>query len=115
MEESLHLKWVKWVGVVLLLSSTTFSLVTIVNIVWTPSDSSLPNLNRTLCSYIKQFPLGNNHYATVCHWEGKAFVDIRRFHNGTATIRGIPLHLVQWWNLVNQVKRIELAIKEGSL
>ena len=52
--------------------------------------------NQTVCSYLKQFDLKGNVILSVCHRDEEVSVDIRLFLNKTATIRGIPLNLIQW-------------------
>jgi hypothetical protein len=40
-----------------------------------------PNLNQTLCSYIKSFRLPNEYYVTVCRYGNRTLIDIRQFLN----------------------------------
>ena len=51
---------------------------------------------------------------SVCHREEEVSVDIPLFLNKTATIRGIPLNLIQW-NLLQRVSNsVNRAIKEAK-
>ncbi len=44
---------------------------------------------------------------------GEVIIDIRRFLNGTATIRGIPLNLKQWLTLKRITSTVDTAINEA--
>ena len=70
--------------------------------------------NQTACSYQKQFDLKGNVILSVCHRDEEVSVDIRLFLNKTATIRGIPLNLIQW-NLLQRVSNsVNRAIEEAK-
>jgi len=72
-----------------------------------------PDLNKTACVYVKQFYLQQQLYATVCNQDGYVFVDIRQFVNGTATIIGADLSLLQWLTLKQLSSSIDVAISEA--
>ena len=37
-----------------------------------------PNLNQTLCSYIKSFRLPSEYYVTVCRYGNRTLIDIHQ-------------------------------------
>ncbi|OOZ21251.1 hypothetical protein BOW31_12875 [Solemya velum gill symbiont] len=115
-----HLNVVKWIGVGLVL----VTIVTPISIglstcrVNRPLDCEMkidvePNLNRTLCTYVKQYHLRGGTYVTVCNHSGEMILDVRRFVNGTATILGIPLTLRQWLILKQLTPEIDRAVGEA--
>ena len=69
--------------------------------------------NQTACSYLKQFDLQDSVMLSVCHRGGEISIDIRLFLNKTATIRGIPLNLMQWNNLQRVSSSVNRAIEEA--
>ena len=70
--------------------------------------------NQTACSYLKQFDLQDSVMLSVCHRDGELGIDIRLFLNKTATIRGIPLNLIQWNNLQGVSSSVNRAIEEAE-
>ena len=70
--------------------------------------------NQTACSYLKQFDLQDSVMLSVCHRDGELGIDIRLFLNKTATIRGIPLNLMQWNNLQGVSSSVNRAIEEAE-
>ena len=70
--------------------------------------------NQTACSYLKQFDLQDSVMLSVCHRDGELGIDIRLFLNETATIRGIPLNLVQWNVLQRVSSSVNRAIEEAE-
>ena len=70
--------------------------------------------NQTACSYLKQFDLQDSVMLSVCHKDGELGIDIRLFLNKTATIRGIPLNLMQWKNLQGVSSSVNRAIEEAE-
>ena len=70
--------------------------------------------NQTDCSYLKQFDLQGNVMLSVCHRDGELSIDIRLFLNKTATIRGIPLSLIQWNVLQRVSSSVNRAIGEAE-
>ncbi len=69
--------------------------------------------NRTACVFVKRYDLRDGIYLTVCNLGGEVIIDIRRFLNGTATIRGIPLNLKQWLTLKQITSTVDTAINEA--
>ena len=111
-----HIKIGKWVGVVLL--AAIFSVPALVIVASSSSrvtDAAVqkPNLNETTCVYIKQFDLSDGLYATVCNHGGFIFLDIRRFLNNTATIKGVHLTLAQWARLKQYSNAISESVSEA--
>ena len=68
--------------------------------------------NETLCDYMKQFPLPEDYYVTVCLYQKTVRIDFRKFINGKPTILGFYLKLNQWNYLKRLQKYIDLSIKE---
>ena len=111
-----HIKIGKWVGVVLL--AAIFSVPALVIVASSSSrvtDAAVqkPNLNETTCVYIKQFDLSDSLYATMCNHGGFIFLDIRRFLNNTATIKGVHLTLAQWARLKQYSNAISESVSEA--
>lgn len=116
-----HLTIIKWTGVVIL--AVLCSIPTLVLTLQSSSDcvtsitdvnaTVQPNLNQTACVYVKQFHLQNQLFTTVCNLDGHVFVDVRRFVNGTATIKGVDLTLNQWLILKQHTSSIDEAITEA--
>lgn len=112
-----HLTIIKWIGVLILATTCTVPILVIL----LQQDCSLPvsdagvkpNLNKTECVYVKQFYLQDRLYATVCNQDGYVFVDIRHFVNGTATIIGVDLSLLQWLTLKQLTPSIDTAVSEA--
>ena len=70
--------------------------------------------NQTAWSYLKQFDLKGNVILSVCHRDGEVSVGIRLFLNKTATIRGIPLNLIQWKLLQRVSSSVNRAIEKAK-
>ena len=68
--------------------------------------------NSTLCDYMKQFPLPEEYFITVCLYQKTVRIDFRKFINGKPTILGFYLKLNQWNYLKRLQKYIDLSIKE---
>lgn len=125
----IHINILKWTGVVVLLALTTTSLSMVVNLKTvkcvnstsdcikilstSPPNFSLPDINNTFCRDIKQYPLPDEYFATVCRYQGQLRIDIRRFINGKASIRGIALNVRQWNYLLQIHSFINAAIKDA--
>ena len=56
---------------------------------------STPDLNGTLCDYIKQYALPNDYYVTVCSYQDLVKLDVRKFIGRKATIKGITMNVNQ--------------------
>ena len=70
--------------------------------------------NQTACSYLKEFDLQDNMMLSVRHRDSELSIDIRLFLNKIATIRGIPLNLMQW-NILQRVSTsVNRAIEEAE-
>lgn len=112
-----HFTIIKWIGVLVLITTCAVPGVVILS----QRDCSLPvsdggvkpNLNKTECLYVKQFYLQESLYATVCNQAGYVFLDIRKFVNGTATIIGVDLSLLQWLSLKQLSSSIDIAVTEA--
>lgn len=76
---------------------------------------STPDLNETLCDYIKQYALPNDYYITVCSYQGLVKLDVRKFIGREATIKGIAMNVDQWNYLQRLVPRINSAITDARL
>ncbi len=55
--------------------------------------------NHSACSDTKVYHLDYNTFVTVCLLGGDIILDVRRFVNDTASIKGIGLNLRQWLTL----------------
>ena len=114
-----HIKIVKWQGIIGIILITLCAPVYILaSIDWLnndPMDYEVKvQANQTECSYLKQFDLKANVILSVCHRDEEVSVDIHIFLNKTATIRGIPLNLIQW-NLLQRVSSsVNRAIEEAK-
>ena len=98
-EVKCHIKIIKWTGVIgIILVSLSTPLYILASMEWSnnyPFDYVM-EVNQTASSYLKQFDLKDNVILSVCNRDGEIMLDIRLFLNQTATIRGIPLNLIQW-------------------
>jgi hypothetical protein len=98
-----HLNFIKWIGIIViaLICTIPVFLIYVYSDCGVPANDGdiRPNLNQTVCTFVEQFHLQDNLYATVCNQANYVFLDIREFINGTATIRGIDLNLLQWISL----------------
>ena len=70
-------------------------------------------LNASAYLFHKQFRLLDNIYATVCNRDGYVFLDVRKFVNGTPTIIGVDLSLMQWLSLKQLTSNIDTAISKA--
>ena len=109
-----HFNVIRLVGVLLMLYGTTVTIIMCVRrdhvTLDCKSETDLePIIDQTLCQDLKTFPLGQRVFATVCRYQKRVRVDLRRFMNGTATI---PLSNRQWKRLKSSGQRIDLAIKQ---
>ena len=75
----------------------------------TSYDSS-QETNKTLCSYLKSFPLSSDKKVSVCTYHGAVRIDIRRFLNDSATIQGIWLKEAEWSTLVKLLPYIQVSV-----
>lgn len=69
-------------------------------------------MNNTTCVFVKRFHLTENEYVTVCNLKGEMVLDIRKFVNNTATIKGLRLNLNQWGTLKQTIHSIDVAVTE---
>lgn len=112
-----QLTLIKWIGIVIIATTCAVPVFCLLSY----TDCSLPvnnvrvkpDLNQTACVYVKQFYLHDHVYATVCNQAGHVFLDIRKFANGTATIRGMDLNLLQWLTLKEFTSSIDTAVSEA--
>ena len=115
-----HITVLKWTGVTLIMLATILTPV----IVYTGSMvQSKPPLdyevkvtdsnNETACIYVKRYNLSDHVYLTVCNLNGEILIDIRQFFNQTASLRGIPLNLHQWYSLKQMSQMVDSAVHEA--
>ena len=90
-----HLTIIKWIGVFVILSTCAVPVIIITSTSQCPSSDYdiKPDLNQTACTYVKQYSLRYNTFATVCNLNGQIWVDFRRYINGSASAIGIQLEL----------------------
>lgn len=69
------------------------------------------NSNKTLCSFIKMFPVTDNLKVTVCVLKKHLMIDIRYFIRNNPTLRGIFFDVKQWNELVKVLPAIEKTLK----
>ena len=112
-----HLTIIKWIGVILILSTCALPGVVLISVSHCPPEvkpvAMTPNLNQSACVYVKQYSLRSNTFATVCNIDGQVFMDIRRFVNGSATQIGIQLSMTQWLSLKQMTPQIDQGIAEA--
>ena len=65
--------------------------------------------NTTFCRYIKQYPLPENYFVTICSYQGEIRIDFIKFINNYPTIQGVYLNTRQW----NYFKRLSSHIDEA--
>ena len=114
---SVHFSIIKWVGVLVMVALTSTSLAFTSDLkkkeytdcMKIMTTESTPDLNGTLCNYIKQFALPNDYYVTVCSYQGLVKLDVRKFIGRKATIKGIAMNVNQWNYLQRLVPRINSA------
>lgn len=116
-----HLDVLKLTGVVVLLSIMAATLGLVVH--WIPCQcetdciklkTTRPLLNDSACTYVKQFDLPEYYVVTVCTYEERVRVDVRKFIGGQPTILGYFLSTEQWNHLKRLTSRIDSAILEAS-
>ena len=110
------MKWLGLIGTILI--TLCAPVYVLASIEWSINNSLdyevKVEANQTVCSHLKQFDLQDNLMLSVCHRDGELSIDIRLFLNKTATIRGIPLNLMQW-NVLQRVSSIvNRAIEEAE-
>ena len=76
---------------------------------------STPDLNGTLCDYIKQCALPKDQYVTVFSHQGLVKLDVRKFIGRKATVKGIAMNANQWNYLQRLVPRIDSAMTDARL
>ena len=109
----------KWLGIIGIILITLCAPVHVLaSMEWSNNDpleyEVKVEANQTACSYLKQFDLQDNVMLSVCHRDGEISIDIRLFLNKTATIRGIPLNLMQWNILQKVSSSVNRAIEEAE-
>ena len=92
-----HITIIKWIAVTLILSAFAIPTIIISTVHHPVTHDIPPHLNQTACVYVKQYPLQDSTFVTVCNTKTYIFVDIRKFINGSATKIGI--HLQKWEQL----------------
>ncbi|OOZ35862.1 hypothetical protein BOW52_11090, partial [Solemya elarraichensis gill symbiont] len=124
----MHFTYIKVTAVVLLFAVNISALIFIAHVVKPPPRSSTDcikiesdvesnvsevSVNDTLCTYVKQFPLPEHYRITVCLYRGRTRIDVRRFINDTATIKGVFLNIKQWKYMRSIIPRIDLSIADA--
>lgn len=116
-----HTTIVKWIGVMMLLTvSVTVPIIVIIARGYPstchtsePDVTESRTVNMSTCSYVKQFHLSHQTYATVCSINGHIIVDLRHFVNHTATVKGIGLDIMQWMTLKQHISTVDSSIREA--
>lgn len=118
----LHMNFVKGTSAVLLITplfvlicSTIAVSVQILNTDISKCNNRAGNyteLNSTLCTYVKQFPLTEDVFATVCSYKRSMRLDIRYFINGRPTIKGIYINRRQFLYLKRSLYHIEYEMQK---
>ena len=114
-----HINIVKWLGIIgIIMITLCLPVYVLASMDWSNSDpldyEVKVEANQAACSYLKQFDLQGNVMLSVCHRDGELSIDIRLFLNKTATVRGIPLNLIQW-NVLQRVSScVNRAIGEAE-
>ena len=121
-EYHMHINVLKWTGVIVLLSLTAASLGITSSVYkmdrmhWNSTDcikiQEQPNLNQTLCSYIKSFRLPSEYYVTVCRYGNRTLIDMRQFLHQKPTIKGVSLSVRQWTYMTAIRRHITSAIPQ---
>ena len=121
-EYHMHINVLKWTGVIVLLSLTaaslgiTSSVYKMDRMQWNSTDcikiQEQPNLNQTLCSYIKSFRLPNEYYVTVCRYGNRTLIDIRQCLHQKRIIKGVSLSVRQWTYMAAIRRHITSAIPQ---
>lgn len=119
---ALHMKFVKGTAVVLL----TIPLIVLICVTIVISANTLNtndnrysnktkpyvDLNSTLCTQIKQYPLTGGIYATICVYKNSCRLDIRYFISGRPTIKGIYIDRTQFLYLKRTLYHIEYEMNK---
>lgn len=96
---------VKWVGVLLLITSGVVPGYILMGS--EPcSHRSSKHQEHTDCQLVKQFSLQENVYVSVCNVTNNFVIDIRKFVRNNATVNGVRLTKVQWTNLQQTIHGI---------
>ena len=112
-------KLIKWIGALFLLFVSTTVPGIIILSEDKPHHSAVLSYNveiqqnETACVFIKQYDIYHDTYVTVCNRYGIVELDIRKFVNDTASIKGIQLSERQWLRLKQVSSRIDTAIAEA--
>lgn len=115
-----HLDILKLTGIVVLLAimAATLALITHVHPCHYDTDckeiqiSEVP-MNDSLCSYVEQFSLSDDYTLTVCNYQTKVRIDVRKFIGGHPTILGYFINTAQWNQLKRLTPKIDRAIVEA--
>ena len=118
---NVHLSIIKWVGVFVMVAliSTSFAFTSelkkkeFTNCMKMLTTESTPDLNGTLCDYIKQCALPSDYYVTVCSYQGLVKLDVRKFIGRKVTVKGIAMNTNQWNYLQRLVPRINSAMTDA--
>lgn len=113
-----HFDVLKLTGVVVLLSVMAATLGLVSNIRPCQYETDCKRLeatevpmNNSLCTYAKQFDLPNDYVVTVCTYQERVRIDVRKFVGNQPTILGYFLQTNEW----NQLKRLTPSIDEAIL
>jgi hypothetical protein len=69
--------------------------------------------NTTFCRYIKQYPLPEKYFVTICSFQGEIRIDFRKFINNYPTIQGVYLNTRQWNYFKGLSSHIDEAIDKA--
>ncbi len=109
----------KWIGAAVIIMVTLsipgiiLSSLAVSQVLPLDYEVKVNNENRTACVFVKRYDLRDGVHLTVCNIEGDIILDIRRFVNEKASIRGIPLNLKQWLTLKQIASTVDTAINES--
>ena len=121
-----HLDILKITGVIVLLSimsvtlaitSNLYKVDTIKNVtdcIRLTAQTEDQQFNTTLCRYIKQYPLPENYFVTICSYQGEIRIDFLNFINNYPTIQGLYLNTRQWNYLKILTPHIEKCITHAQ-
>ena len=76
----------------------------------TPHNLDSTPLNAT-CDNGTSFDLGSDVWLHLCPQPNTLVVDIRYFFSGKPSIKGMPLGLSQWYQLLKKTDKIQNAIQ----
>lgn len=111
-----HMRGVKWIALTFIVALTVSIPGLVMISVSSPQTVTLKreeNMNNTVCVFVKRFHLTEKVYVTVCNLNGEMVLDIRKFVNNTATIKGLRLNLNQWGTLKQTMHSIDVAVNEA--